>query len=131
MLKVISTCLNKGRCLTSYWASNTSINAWFIVYCLIASKMCGWRVCSSYTAFKCTKYFKCHSELVKATGNNVLLYRIFPSQNCYFDLVTLFYLSHIHSPQRLTYNWVCIALCVITVELTALYCSVHALQVAY
>ena len=58
---------------------------------------------------------------------NRFLKRIFgPIAN--FD-VTLFYSSHIHSARRLTYNWVSIALCVITVELTALECSVYVLQV--
>ena len=33
--------------------------------------------------------------------------------------------SRIHSTRRLTYNSVSIALCVIRVELTALYCSVY------
>jgi hypothetical protein len=52
---------------------------------------------------------------------------ISPSQYSYFDVGRLFYKS-IHSARRLTYNWVSITLCVITVELTALYCSVYVLH---
>ena len=37
--------------------------------------------------------------------------------------------SHIHSGQRLTYNWVSIALCVTTVEFTVLYFSVYVLHI--
>ena len=39
-------------------------------------------------------------------------------------------IRHIHAARRLTYNWVSLALCVITVELIALYFSVYILQVS-
>jgi len=48
---------------------------------------------------------------------------IYLCQYGYFEVGAL--LSHIHSARRLTYNWVSIALCVITVELTALYRSAY------
>ena len=56
---------------------------------------------------------------------------ISPSQYGYFDVGMVFQSSHIQSARRLTYNWVSIALCVITVELTALYFCVYVLQVLY
>ena len=52
---------------------------------------------------------------------------ISPSQYDYFDVGTLFY----HSARHLTYNYVSIPFCVITVELTTLYCNVYVLQVPY
>ena len=57
--------------------------------------------------------------------------RISPSQKGYFDVDTLFYSCHIHSERCLTYNWISITLCLITAELTILYCSVYILQVPY
>ena len=46
----------------------------------------------------------------------VVLSSVSTSQYGYFDVDTLFWPSHIHSARHLTYNWVSIALCVITVD---------------
>ena len=74
---------------------------------------------------------ECHSELVEAMGNNNKLIVAFSriSLSRYFDVGTLFLSSHIHSAQCFTYNLVSITLCVLTVKVTALYCSVYILKV--